>query len=97
MGIATFMGSRVPTSSCMRRAVATCPLPGSKAHVSMSVGVVTVPAGTMDAQLADLLTAADQALFDAKRLGRDRVFSTVYDGQEPERVREMLAREPNVA
>jgi diguanylate cyclase (GGDEF)-like protein len=81
----------------LRRAVATCPLPGSRAHVSVSIGVATVPAGSDEAQLADVLTAADQALFLAKRAGRDRVVSEVYDGQEPERVRDILAREPDVA
>jgi diguanylate cyclase (GGDEF)-like protein len=81
----------------LRRAVATCPLPGSRAHVSVSIGVVTVPAGAEQPQLADVLTAADQALLAAKRTGRDRVFSEVYDGHEPERVREILAREPDVA
>jgi diguanylate cyclase (GGDEF)-like protein len=81
----------------LRRAVATCPLPGSRAHVSVSIGVVTVPAGAGGAQLADVLTAADQALFRAKRAGRDRVVSEVYHGQQPERVREILAREPDVA
>ena len=81
----------------LRRAVATCPLPGSRAHLSVSLGLVTVPAGTEDPQLADLLTAADQALFDAKLAGRDRVFAAVYDGREPERVRDVLARRPDVA
>lgn len=81
----------------LRRAVAECPLPGSRAHVSVSIGVVTVPAGAAEPLLADVLTAADQALFDAKRTGRDRVFCAVYDGHEPERVREILARHTEVA
>ncbi len=54
---------------------AAIPLPSPKdgrEHLTISVGVAAFETGLNDLHPADLITAADAALFMAKRLGRDR-------------------------
>ncbi len=59
----------------LRRAVAATaiePLPGAPAlHVTLSVGVAAFPADAAD--VSALIARADEALYRAKRAGRDRV------------------------
>jgi diguanylate cyclase (GGDEF)-like protein len=59
----------------LRRSVAAAALPGPEGgtplHVTISVGVATLGIDADDA--ASLLEKADAALYEAKRLGRDRV------------------------
>jgi len=59
----------------LRHAVAATALPGPEGHpplsVTISVGVATL--GTDAQDIAGLIEKADSALYEAKRLGRDRV------------------------
>ncbi len=59
----------------LRRSIAAAALPGPEGgtalHVTISVGVATLGIDADDA--ASLLEKADAALYEAKRLGRDRV------------------------
>ena len=64
----------------LRRAVAAAPMPGSEAHVTVSVGVAGVSSGRHDVELAEAMTRADEALFEAKEGGRDRVCVRELDG-----------------
>ena len=52
---------------------------GHERHVTVSLGCANYPNGSVDA--ADILKAADIALFEAKRSGRNQVVS--YSGQTP--------------
>lgn len=74
----------------LRRAIAEAAMPGSGAQVTVSVGVAGVTTQKLDVELAETMTQADQALFEAKALGRDRVSARSYvavpdksDGREP--------------
>ena len=53
-------------------------LAADAAPVTVSVGVATIPENALDAER--LLAAADSALYEAKRTGRDRVAAS---GREP--------------
>jgi diguanylate cyclase (GGDEF)-like protein len=58
----------------LRHAVATTGSPlesGESAHITVSIGVATVH--DEDTNLDTLLQRADQALYEAKRTGRDKV------------------------
>jgi diguanylate cyclase (GGDEF)-like protein len=63
----------------LRRAVAQTPLPGpengDKLNVTLSLGVAAL--GTDADDVAGLVERADSALYEAKRLGRDRVAMAV--------------------
>ena len=63
----------------LRRAVAACVLPGTGAHATVSVGVVTVGPRLDGLEFIEVLTAADRALFEAKMSGRDRVCARELD------------------
>jgi len=63
----------------LRQGVAATVMPGSGAHVTMSIGVAGVVPGRIDLELVDTMTQADQALFAAKALGRDRVCVRAFD------------------
>ena len=74
----------------LRRAVAEAAMPGSGAQVTVSVGVAGVTLRKLDVELVETMNQADQALFEAKALGRDRVCTRTYvaaqdtaDGREP--------------
>jgi diguanylate cyclase (GGDEF)-like protein len=53
------------------------PIPSRSIPATVSIGVATAANGTLD--LSDLMTAADQALYDAKRAGRNRVMCRAAD------------------
>ena len=59
----------------LRHAVAATTVPGPQGHgplsVTISVGVATVDTDAQDVK--GLIDKADSALYEAKRLGRDRV------------------------
>jgi diguanylate cyclase (GGDEF)-like protein len=57
----------------LRRAVAEIPLPGAPAAVTVSIGAAGL--GSAVDSTAALLRLADQALYEAKRAGRNRVVS----------------------
>ena len=63
------------TGERIRRAIAEMKLPlsqdGPPMHITASVGLAMLPAHAADAD--DLVSKADQALYQAKRTGRDRV------------------------
>ena len=63
----------------LRQAVAAAVMPGSGARVTVSIGVAGVRAGQLDREIAETITQADQALFEAKTRGRDRVCVRTYD------------------
>ena len=63
----------------LRRAVAACALPGTGAHATVSIGVVTVGPRLDGLEFIEVLTAADRALFEAKMSGRDRVCARELD------------------
>jgi diguanylate cyclase (GGDEF)-like protein len=67
-------GARV-TGERVRETIAHAALPliedGHPAHVTVSVGAATLPAHAVDAD--ELVSKADQALYRAKQLGKDRV------------------------
>jgi diguanylate cyclase (GGDEF)-like protein len=68
----------------LRRAVATVAVPvrgGEQARATVSAGIATYPAGASDE--AGLIEAADAALYESKRRGRDRV--TIFTGIVDER------------
>lgn len=65
----------------IRTAVAVVPHPGLDRAVTISVGVATFPADAKD--IHELLKRADAALYEAKALGRNRVFSATAAGQRP--------------
>ncbi|MFA4966339.1 MAG: GGDEF domain-containing protein [Thermoleophilia bacterium] len=65
----------------LRRAVAATPVDGrsgAEVSVTVSAGVATYPAGAADE--AQLVRRADDALYESKRRGRDRV--TIHTGAE---------------
>jgi diguanylate cyclase (GGDEF)-like protein len=63
----------------LRRAVAACVLPGTGAHATVSIGVVTIGPRLDGLEFIEVLTAADGALFEAKMSGRDRVCARELD------------------
>ncbi|UXS43004.1 GGDEF domain-containing protein (plasmid) [Agrobacterium tumefaciens] len=65
----------------IRTAVAAIPHPGLDRPVTISVAVATFPANAKD--IHELLKRADAALYEAKALGRNRVFSATAAGQRP--------------
>jgi diguanylate cyclase (GGDEF)-like protein len=69
----TALGEATAISERLRLAVSDCVLPDSRAHSTTSVGVVTFLPSADKVQLGDALNAADQALFEAKASGRNRV------------------------
>lgn len=62
----------------LRAAIAAAPMPGSDGSVTVSIGVAGVTRDQRSLELADTMTQADQALFEAKALGRDRVCVRCY-------------------
>ncbi len=62
----------------LRAAIAATPLPGSGGSITVSIGVAGVTRDQRGLELADTMTQADQALFEAKALGRDRVCVRCY-------------------
>jgi diguanylate cyclase (GGDEF)-like protein len=67
----------------LRQAVAAATMPGSVEHVTVSVGVAGVARDRLDLELVDTMTQADQALFEAKALGRNRVCVRSYVAGDP--------------
>lgn len=63
----------------IRAAVAAVPHPGLDRHVTISIGVATFPADAKE--FRELLMRADAALYEAKALGRNRVFNAAAAGQ----------------
>ena len=49
------------------------PLPGTVIHVSASIGVATMSAESPYAACEDLVVAGDEAMYEAKNAGRNRV------------------------
>ncbi|GLU29889.1 GGDEF domain-containing protein [Brucella sp. NBRC 12950] len=64
-----------------REAVAAVSHSGLDRHVTISIGIATFPAGAKD--FRELLMRADAALYEAKALGRNRVFIATAAGQRP--------------
>ena len=62
----------------LRRAIAEAVMPTSGERVTVSVGVAGVTQHELGVELAETMTQADQALFEAKALGRDRVCARSY-------------------
>jgi len=63
----------------IRTAVAAVSHPGLDRRVTISIGVATFPADAKD--FPELLMRADAALYEAKALGRNRVFNAAAAGQ----------------
>ena len=65
----------------IRRAIAEMDLPfgedGAPVHITASVGLAMLPAHAADAD--ELVSKADQALYEAKRAGKDRVVVFAHD------------------
>lgn len=73
------VGARAVAERC-RTAVSALELTGKPSRVSVSSGIALFPASGLE-RLDDLIRAADEALYSAKRSGRDTV---VEAGTEPQ-------------
>lgn len=67
-------------AECIRERISGAPFPSPGAQIRVSVSLGVCQGGTLRDSFADLLRTADQALYDAKRSGRDRVTLRRYAG-----------------
>ncbi len=74
------IGAARAISERLRREVGSIIVPGTTAALSISIGIVSETPGSAETVDA-LLDRADRALFEAKRLGRNRI--AVYEPLEP--------------